>query len=146
MDDAANSSKAVCMATICPEVLHPGQTGCKLMELDVRLSKFDLALNGPEDKPELGLIHQCRVLYEREKRRWTRMQKLTLAAIVVPVLCTFLVWGSINAYTFIKDLSQASQELHQLHRTVTQEKKIVPPTIGELFTAHVTQLPQFAVK
>lgn len=128
-----------CSIDLCPEVTNPGKVGCKLAELATELADIKLALNGPPDAPEKGYIHQGLAFFSEariaEKKRWTRMQKLTLAGVIVAALGYPVGWCSINAYLFFKDVSHAVQELHEMHREHVQNP--LPNSTSELYTARI---------
>ena len=147
MADGAERQETVCLPGICPEVLHPGQTGCKLMELSQDLNDLNKMLKGTPEEPEKGFIYQGMMCFkevrEMGKRRWTRAQKIALAAVIVPTLGGMIWWGCTTAYTFIQDVDQAIQELHQMHQTHYHQHPI-PPKTGQMYTAHVNPLQQDA--
>ena len=140
MADGAASRETVCLPGVCPEVLHPGQTGCKLTNIEKSLEAINTLLQGPDDDPERGFVHQAlscfKLVEQNERRRWTRIQRLTLAGVVVPTLGGMLWWGCTNIYTFIKDVDQAVHEMHEMHQTRTSPKTVLPVT-GEVYTVRM---------
>jgi hypothetical protein len=79
-------------------------------------------------------------------RLWTRMQKIALAAIIVPIAVTLLVWGIRSAYYFIKDVSQAIQQIRELHKGNLDKKNVIPPTTGEVYTVRMNPPQDAALK
>ena len=76
-----------------------------------------------------------------EKKKWTRMQKITVAGIVVSIVLALGGWAFTGVYSFIKDVNQAVRELHEIHKVqaAPNQKPAVPSTSGELHVATANQ-------
>jgi hypothetical protein len=107
-----------CSIDVCPEVTNPGKVGCKLVDIETKFEKIDKILNGTPEHPENGFVHQVLAYLENDKQRhWTRPQKISVAAIVAPLLAGALWYVGTSAYTFIVDMKAVAQEIHEIHRT-----------------------------
>lgn len=110
---------------LCPEFENPEKkTGCLIepvLERVVKLEKLQTALSGSEGHPEEGFIFKAELFFnaaiQESHKKWTRMQKLVAASIVVPILAGLIGWGAVGGYTFVKRVDEGLDQLKQIHKS-----------------------------